>query len=163
MFNVSARVVIIHKAEKQASKFLTLGCVYTSVVKDEFSITWYVVEEKIWDWIVFWAIVQVSACVHSRTIFSGTFRGKGSLSHFSSRASPNQPSSLLCPGCSSCLDLHSPESWSPGFCCLPWYDPSVIHAAGLAGWAILQAHLPISFCSWTSHHDVCGKRLLLFK
>lgn len=161
MFNVSARVVIIHKLEKQQANSWLWACLYFCC-KRWIQYNLICSRRKIWDWIVFWIIVQVSAFVHLRTIFSGTFRGKGSLSHFSFRASPNQPSSLLCPGCSSCLDLHSPESWYPGFCCLPWYDASVIHAAGLAGWAILQAHLPTSFFSWTSHHDVGGKRLHFF-
>lgn len=104
MFNVSARVVIIHKAEKQASKFLTLGCVYTSVVKDD---QYNLICSRKNLRLNCFLSYSPSVCFQSIQGLSSlvTFRGKGSLSHFSSRASPNQPSSLLCPGCSSCLDF----------------------------------------------------------
>lgn len=163
MFNVSARVVIIHKAEKQASKFLTLGCVYTSVVKDEFSITWYVVEKKITETELF-ELRSKCLLVSIQGLSSlVTFRGRG--------ACLTSPPELIKTSPVLCYVLAAAPVWTsihlnpgpPGFCCLPWYDPFVIHAAGLAGWAILQAHLPTSFCSWTSYHDIGGKRLLFFK
>lgn len=60
------------------------------------------------------------------------------------------------------LPLRPPFTWIPVLVdsvVPPWYHAAVIHAVGLS-WARLQTHLPMSFCSWTSHYAVGGKRFI---